>query len=75
LWIAPAAVVNQKRVADWYSIAVMFCDVPVGISVQMFADAGVAAIATGTQTPTSAAMARRAWRNGEGVLIPDRSFR
>ena len=72
LKIAPAAVVNQNREADWYSIAVMFWSVPDGTSVQMLAaDAGAAA----KQEPTSAATARPAWRNGKGVLIPDRSFR
>ena len=40
--IAPEAVVNQKREADWYSIAVMFEVVPLGISVQTDAEAGEA---------------------------------
>src|SRR4051794_20361701 len=72
LKMAPAAVVNQNREADWYSIAVMFWVVPDGTSVQMLAaEAGAAA----RQEPTRAAATRPAWRNGKGMLIPDRSFR
>ena len=54
LKIAPAAVVNQNREADWYSIAVMFCVVPDGISVQMLAEAGWAMAAEASDAATAA---------------------
>ena len=53
--IAPAAVVNQNRVADWYSIAVMFWLVPLGISFQTAAEAGGAAAARTATPPRSEA--------------------
>ena len=52
--IAPPAVVNQNRVADWYSIAVMFWVVPLGISVQMPAEAGGATAARAATAPRRA---------------------
>ncbi len=63
--IAPADVVNQNRVADWYSMAVMFWDVPLEISVQMPADAGCATTAGAMEHARTARARRR--RRGVGI--------
>ena len=42
--IAPPAVVNQKRVGDWYTMLVMLSAVPLGITVQVPAHARCVAV-------------------------------